>query len=152
MCNKKENSLQGGFIALISAILISGILISLVITSSHTGFSVRMDSLNRELKEQSYNLADSCVSSALLQMQSNYLYTPKISGNVISLGNDVCMIDSVTYNPEDPVSHTKSATVYTRAGFRGTWTRIKTTVSLSSPVFSHSPPVPNVIVISKEEI
>lgn len=74
--NKKNNHLKNnGFIALISVIIISFVLLLVSTTLTLTGFSVRFDILNSEFKKVSENIADGCIESARLILAQNNDYT-----------------------------------------------------------------------------
>jgi hypothetical protein len=64
-----------GFIALMSAVVISAILLVVAVTGSLTGFLERGNSVNAELKERSASTADACVDYAFLQIANNASYT-----------------------------------------------------------------------------
>ena len=151
MYNTPDN-LQDGFIALISAIIISSILMGLVISSANTGFSTRIDIMNRELKRQSKNLAESCLQNALLYLEYDYTYSPSIFGDKMYVSTDTCTIDSVTYDIENPLFHTKIANIKTHASFHNTWTHLSTKISLSSPFFAHNPTLSKLTIIKESEI
>lgn len=88
---KKINS-QSGYIALISAILISVSLLTLVIAVSFEGFYSRFSVLESEQKEISAYLAESCVNTAILKIAQDKNY----SGNEdIRVGKLGCRIFSV---------------------------------------------------------
>ena len=150
--NEKRKRNSSGFIALMSAVIISSILVGLLFTSGSGGLSVRIDELNRELKKQSEHLAQSCINIAFLRMKENYIYTPQTTGDIVSIDGSTCTIDSVVYDPENILTHTKTAVIKTHAQFRGTWTNFLTHISLASPLYSHIPPTPQVTIISEEEI
>lgn len=83
--NKKRNS---GYIALISAIIMTTILILVSITTSHSSFLGRFDSQVLEYKDKSYNLASGCLDHAKLKLaQGSY------AGNeTIAIGVNTCSI------------------------------------------------------------
>ncbi len=152
MSKNKNKQKNNGFIALMSAIIISAILLGLLVTSSGNGLSTRIDELNRELKRESEGLAQSCAESALLAIAENYSYTPNIGGDVVAVDDNSCTVDSVTYGAEDVVTHVKTATIQTHAEFRQTWTTLRVTASVASSAVAHNPPIPPVSVTSWQEI
>ena len=83
-----------GFVALISVIIISIVLLGLVSASNTAGFFVRFNASNAEFKRQAFALAESCANTALLSLAQNYTYTPSQSIQV-SFGSDSCSIDSI---------------------------------------------------------
>ncbi len=100
-----------GFIALISAIVISTILLGLAITAGSSTFSTRFDALNGEYKRVSLGLAESCIHAALLNIGQNFSYvvapgTPGYSasrhGVVIPIGTAYgTTTDCVILSPHD---------------------------------------------------
>lgn len=84
---------QTGFIALISAIIISVVLLLVVTSAALTGFSGRFNILDSELKERSSAIADACVDEARLYLADGSIHTyPALE----PVGTDKCYIDSVT--------------------------------------------------------
>lgn len=82
-----------GFIALMSAIIISAVLLLVVTTSSFTGFYTRLNVLDTELKARSFAAADACASVALFELAQNL----NPSDVVLSLNNlDECRVGAVT--------------------------------------------------------
>lgn len=87
---KKVNS---GFIALMSSIIISVILLLIATTFSFTGFSSRFNILDLEMKERSSALAEACVDTALLKLANNPNYP---GGETITVsGSDTCTINTI---------------------------------------------------------
>ncbi len=82
---------QRGFIALISAIIISVILLLVITNLSLTSFYDRFNVLDTELKTRSSDLAEACADTALLNVAKNITYTGSVS-----VGADTCTIQSVT--------------------------------------------------------
>ncbi len=64
-----------GFIALVSAIIISAILLVVVISGSLGSIYSRFDTLDAELKERSASAADACADQALLKVANDPAYT-----------------------------------------------------------------------------
>jgi hypothetical protein len=66
-----------GFIALMSALIISAVLLVTVLTGSLTGFYERANILDAELKDRSSATADACADQALLLIanDTNYVGT-----------------------------------------------------------------------------
>jgi hypothetical protein len=88
----KRNS-EKGFIAIISAIIISGILMLVVASSGLSGIYSRSNTLDTELKERADAAADACVDEALLQLAQNSSYT----GGIMTTNSlDQCRIGKVT--------------------------------------------------------
>jgi len=93
-----------GFIALMSVIIISAILLVLVFTLGLSSFFNRFDTLDSENKRVSLGLAESCVNAAMLKIAQNPSYVPAVAGDCVSVGGTcggtdpqkVCKICSVT--------------------------------------------------------
>lgn len=81
---------QRGFIALVSAVIISAVLLMAAITGSLGGFYTRFTVLNAEFKEQSSALADACTSVLLFTLGEDAGYAgPSLNYPV---GSDACTI------------------------------------------------------------
>ncbi|HEV7701926.1 MAG TPA: hypothetical protein VGO63_00555 [Candidatus Paceibacterota bacterium] len=104
----KNNS---GFIALISAIIISAVLLLVVVNGSFSNFYSRSNILDFELKQKSSALAEACVDSAVLKLANSPVYT---GNETISVsGNDTCFIGAI--NPSaDPIAIFTKASVQNR--------------------------------------
>lgn len=96
MQKSQTNKLTGGYIALISAIIISVLLMTLSTTLSMTGFFARFDVLNSEYKERSIALAEACGDTAMLKLAGdiNYVVTP--ADQNVSVDTDKCSILSIS--------------------------------------------------------
>lgn len=89
-----------GFIALISAIVVSFVLLITVVTLGMRGITGRLYLLEIENKRSSQALAESCVSVATVKVFSDPLY---VATNVpVQVGTNSCTILSVA--PNTPVS------------------------------------------------
>jgi len=85
---------QQGYIALISAILISTSLLILTISVSFEGFYSRFMVSGSEQKEISTYLAKSCVNTAILKIAQDRNYLTK-SMEIITVGDTTCHIISI---------------------------------------------------------
>ncbi len=85
-----------GFIALITAVIISAILLLISINLSLTGFYSRSNILDFELKETSSNIAEACVDVAILKIINNSNYSP--ADESVNISENKCIIESVTDN------------------------------------------------------
>lgn len=65
---------QRGFIALISAVIISMVLLIVVTVGSFTGFFERANILDAEFKDRSATAADACADQALLFIANDSTY------------------------------------------------------------------------------
>ncbi len=85
---------KSGFVALITAIVLSIILITVAVALNEIGFLTRSEALDSEYKDRSTALAEACVDTALLKLAANPNYTGNESA--ITVGSDTCAIDTVT--------------------------------------------------------
>lgn len=112
---------QSGYIALVSTIIISVLLMAVSFATSSSGFFGRFNILNAEFKERSLALAEACVDTALLKLAQNQSY----AGNEnISMGNDQCSV-----LPIETLSGQKI--IKTKAIFQSSVTNLKITVQAS---------------------
>lgn len=133
-----ESDLQSGFIALVSTIIISGVLMMLVFSSSTSSFFARFDIQNGEFRKMSLNLSESCVNVALLKIAQNYNYLPPVGGETVSVAENYCKIQSVIYETEDLLTHKKLATITTSAHFpdiNGSYSTSKVLISVQNPLY-----------------
>ena len=86
---------QKGFIALMSAVIISIILLLIATNLSLTSFYGRSNILDSELKERSSALAEACADTALLKLANDPSYAPPVGGEPVAVDDDECIIDSV---------------------------------------------------------
>ena len=94
---------QQGFIALMSAIVISVLLLAITLTLGLTGFFGRFNVLDSESKERSIALAEACGDSAILKLSQNVSYIPspafnfatQTGGENVMVNSDKCVIVSV---------------------------------------------------------
>lgn len=84
---------RGGYVALITAILISVSLLIMVVAVSFQGFFSRFTVLESQQKEQSIFLAEACVETARLEIAQDTSYS---GGETIHVGTGECRIVSVS--------------------------------------------------------
>jgi len=82
-----------GFVALISVIIISAILLLVATNLSFTGFYGRFNILDSEYKEKSLALAEACADEAILNITVDTTYT---GDETILLPPSECRIGTVT--------------------------------------------------------
>ena len=106
---------QSGYIALISAIVISVVLMAVTFALSFSGYFARFNILDSEYKERSVALAEACADTALLRLALN----PGYAGNeTLTLGADSCFIRGITLAGGQ-------FTIYTKAIFQKINTNLK---------------------------
>ncbi len=149
MKNRKINT-NRGFIALISAIIISAVLLTLSASVSVGSFSSRFSALNAEYKQVSLSLAESCVNMALLKIGQNYSYTT--TGDTVAIGADSCSIKSVSCvsgcAPSDPK---KTITIKTQAQYKGAFSNVVVSATAQNPALSPSLPAPTCTFTSSSQ-
>ena len=110
---------QSGYIALISSIIISILVLGIALAISSTGYFSRFDILKNEFKERSSALAEACVDTALLKLAKNQSY----NGNEnINVGNDQCSILIIETASGQKI-------IKTKAIFQNAVTNLKITVN-----------------------
>ena len=77
---KLKTSSESGFLALMSAIIISAVLMIVIFSVGFSGFMTRFNILDSEYKTTSYNLAENYVNQAWLKLSQNLSLTPTYSG------------------------------------------------------------------------
>lgn len=113
---------QSGYIAIISSVIISILVLGVALAVSQIGFFSRANILDAEFKERSFALAEACAETALLKLANNRSY----AGNEnISVGVDQCSI-----LPIESVSGQKI--IKTRAIFQKATTNLKITAQESN--------------------
>lgn len=114
---------QKGFIALISAIIISAILILVSTVASFRSFFGRSNILDAELKEQSVAMAEACADQALLEIAND----PSYSGNATTTlaGSYECYIGSI------PAPSGGQIIFKTRSYYRDFYTNLKIVINTS---------------------
>ncbi len=127
-----------GFIALISSIIISLVLLTLVTTADLSGFHVRSDVLATEYQEVAISIARSCADVALLKLSEEYTYA---GGESITIGTDAqgrtlsCDIGVIGCPIFTATS--KTCTIETRGTYGDSYSRAKTSATVQNP--AHSP-------------
>ncbi|OHA97913.1 MAG: hypothetical protein A3E02_02435 [Candidatus Zambryskibacteria bacterium RIFCSPHIGHO2_12_FULL_38_34] len=114
---------ESGFVALMSAIILSVILLLVTTSLSFSGFSSRLDILNSEYKERSSSLAEACVDAAILKLAAS----PTYSGGPpdVDVGTDKCTIE--VFNPSsDPII------IKTKGTFQNAVTNLRITIDKTS--------------------
>ncbi len=84
---------QDGYVALISTIVISILLLAITVSLGFSSFLGRFDIVDSESKERSLALAEACVDKTTLNIAEGINYT-----GTVSIGSDSCSIISVAAN------------------------------------------------------
>ncbi len=122
MINLKNKNL--GFIALISVILISVILLLVVTSTSFDGFYSRFNIFDYEMKERSSAIAESCADIVLLKIINDVTYIGGGSPVIVS-GTDTCVIDTTS-------ATTPNRTFVLHAIYNNSYTNLQIIVAVSS--------------------
>lgn len=122
MISRSKSKKEEGFIALVTAIALSLILLVVTVTLNQSGFLTRSTLLDSEYKERSSALAEGCVDTALLKLAADPNY---IGLETITIGSDSCSILSVS----PPGSPTR--TIKTRAEFQEAATNLEVVINTS---------------------
>ena len=118
-----KQKIQRGFIALISSIVMSAILLLITTTLSLSSFFARFTILESEYKERSSTLAEACVDSALLKIALDNNYSP--TNETVSVGKDSCLIKEVTTNSQQKI-------ITTQAKYQESYTNLKVTIQTNN--------------------
>lgn len=143
---------SGGFIAIMTVIILSAVLLALVSVSNTAGYFARFNGTNREFNRQAFALAESCANSALLSLARDYSYAPTTPVQ-ITLGSDSCTIDSLV-NTGEPSSSSRTVTITASANYHNTFSTVEVVVIITNP--SGAPPgqaaLPAVTITSWQEL
>jgi hypothetical protein len=137
---KKTITNEKGFVALMAAIIISLVLLTMAVEEGAVGFHSRFTILSTEAKEQSSALAEGCVQQALAALAAN----PNYEGNATTTFSfGTCYVFPIT--PNTPSAGL--ATIKTQAQVRGSYTNLVITLNLhdvhvGAPI-SSPPPSPD---------
>ncbi len=138
----KRQEHERGFIALMSVMVISAVLLVLLFTLGASSFLNRFDVLDSQNKRVSLALAEACVNMAMINIaqDSDYGITPSlpsagecvgVSDACVSGSKKICKICQVTI-----VGSEKE--IITRAAYGGTYTNLRIRGTLGSTNFSVS--------------
>lgn len=90
---KNLKNKNGGFVALISTILICASILIVLTTLSVSEFYGRYDILESELKEKSVGLAEACGDMAILKIINESTYT---GNETMNISGDSCTIGTIS--------------------------------------------------------
>ncbi len=150
MSNRHIKNNSRGFIALMSAVIISAIIMGILFTVNRTSFYARFDALDGEHKYRANSLAESCASRALLRLAEDYSYDP--SDEVIATDEGSCSIASVL--PHSPRTGSSSnLTINTEGSYKNTFSNFQAKVTVLNPAITSLviPSPPNITINSWAE-
>ncbi len=119
-----QQNKRKGFVALITAIVLSLVLIVVTVTLNRSSFLTRSAILEAEYKEMSSALAEACADIALLKLAVSSTYT---NDEVIDVNENQCLIKPILDN--SPISGQK--TIETRAIYKESVTNLRIVVNAS---------------------
>jgi len=123
MYQKPKYEKNSGFVALISVIIISAILLLIATSLSFSGFYARYNILDSEFKKRSSTIAEACVDVALLKLTTDTSYNP--TNTIVAVGGDSCTIQSITTSGTNK-------TIYTRSSYKNYITNLKVVVNITN--------------------
>ena len=152
-----------GYIALISAIIISVVLLGLATAIGQSTFFSRFNALNREYKRISLGLAESCVHAALSKISNNYDYTIQgdpdydahyddtTAGVVVDLGqvygrDTECVITGPTTHPNE-VDGKKTFAIAAKASYAGAFSTLAVSATAQDPETAPVVPPPSCAIV-----
>ena len=130
MMRVRKNKNEKGFVALITAIVFSAILMTIAISLNQIGFLTRGETADAEYKDRSTALAEGCADVALLKLANDITYAGNESG--IAIGSDVCSIGSVGPDPLDAANKIINTSAVYPAGTNGAVTRLQIKININS--------------------
>jgi len=113
---------QNGFIALMSVIIISFVLLLVAVSLSFSSFFQRFNVYDSELKAVSNSLANACADVALLKIANGQSFSPN---EIITINSNTCTIKSVTVADGE-------ATILIQASYQNAFTNLKIKVNTST--------------------
>ena len=125
---------KGGYIALISTVIISAVLVGSAFTVARSGFFSRFDSLNSEYKRISKGMAESCINEALLEIAKNQ--NASGTGSGLSVDCQYSINNSESY---DPVTHQKTVNIVSTAEYpakNGAFSKMEINSTIYNPQYS----------------
>lgn len=128
--NSHTNTHERGFIALVSVVVMSAILLVLLLTLGVSSFLNRFDVLDTENKRVSLGLAEACVNMAMIKIAENPSYAPVSGGECVRVGGDLC-----PNGPQVCKICQTSPSIVTRAVYNGAYTNLEVEGSISGANF-----------------
>lgn len=152
-------SKQKGFIALMSAIIISAVLLMLLFSVNTASFYARFDALDGEFKKIAESSAEACGNVALVRLAENYSYDPIIDpvyilgeGVPIEVGNSNCFIKKIT-SASHRTGTSSDLEIITQGVHHNAYSNLKISVTIyNSKISSPFNPPSNIVINSLSEI
>lgn len=120
---KNTISYNQGYITLMSAIIISALLLAITVSLGFNGLFGRLNIVDSESKERSSALAKACVDQEILNLAKEVPYT-----NPVQVGSDQCTIVSVAAD----VPNVGQTTIKTQAVINKSYTDLQVIIDSSN--------------------
>jgi Tfp pilus assembly protein PilX len=133
----KKRTAQHGFVALMSIVIMSAIVLVMIFTLGASVFFSRFSALESEYKRTSLALAEACANTAMLKVAQNASYSPAPGGECVSV-SDTCGVSGATKTCRI-CSVGVSSGVYTilaRSVHKGSYTTIEAKGTMGSTNFN----------------
>lgn len=121
---EQNRSKQKGFVALMTALIVSVSLLILVLAVGFESYYTRFSIFESDLKEKSIYLAEACVQEAILELSKDSGFSG--GGSAKNLASGQCIIDAVT------VSGTNERLIEVTASSSEAFTHLEVEVDISS--------------------
>ena len=118
---------QCGYIALLSIVIVSAVLLIMTISVSATSVLGRVNILDYQYKQVSTALAEGCINTAILKSIHNPGYNP--INELVSIGLDYCAIVSITTLGSEKVIHAQG--VYPSSGNNRSYTNLEARIIIN---------------------
>ncbi len=141
MMHRKNKQRNRGFIALMSAVIISAIMLGFLFTTDKTTFYARFDALDSEYKHIASDMAEACVNQALLKLAQDYHYDS--TATPVSVGDGTCSITSMTPLGPARTGNSATITINTQGSYKNTFSTFQTQVTAYSPSVTAYVPAPS---------
>ena len=120
---KNTISYNQGYITLMSAIIISALLLAITVSLGFNGLFGRLNIVDSESKERSSALAQACADKEILNLAKEVSYT-----NPVQVGSDQCTIVSVAVD----VPSVGQTTIQTQAVINKSYTDLQVIIDSSN--------------------
>ena len=121
-----------GYIALMSAIIVSVMLMAVLITLNLGGYFGRFNVLNSELKQRSFSLADGCASAAVLNLAQDPSYA---GSTTLAIASDTCTIFAIASG---------TGVIETQGIYQHAYTNLKLTVDTTTMAVTSFQEIPTI--------
>ncbi|MES2966331.1 MAG: hypothetical protein V4668_00925 [Patescibacteria group bacterium] len=144
------NSLQRGYVALLSVIIIGAMLLTMTIGVGQSGWYTRFMVLGAEAKQESKTLAANCMNEAIAHIMVDPLWRGSAT---TSYGSGVCYV----YPIQIHYPQTQQITIRTKAEVRGAITNLVSEYNMQSIHLDTIPldvsvlPLPSAVIIPTQQ-